>query len=305
MKQKHILLILAGAFIVACGLTACGKNGPKQTGIAVIDSAAADLVAIQGDSIADTVMAPVIDTAAMNKQRAEKSDSFLRVIFVKDAEGKPVREPKVVKTGVGNFQIARHEVTQELWEAVMGSNPSYTKGAKLPVERVSLEDCYSFIEKLNAMTGRHFRLPNYQEWLYAALGGDLRTQTLYAGSDNPDSVALTQENSDFHSHEVGTKAPNAFGLYDMSGNVYELCTTPMPKPRKEKPLTLRQRLSKLKHSIRHREEKKKEEVPLRCYIMGGSWGSNLEDCLLRPKEGPMTAQRDQSHVIYGLRLAHD
>lgn len=114
-------------------------------------------------------------------------------------------------------------MTQALWQAVMGSNPSGFKGSNLPVERVSWEDCQAFITKLNQLTGKTFRLPTEAEWEYAARGGAKSRGYKYSGSNNIDDVAWYDDNSDDETHPVKTKAPNELGLYDMSGNVFEWC----------------------------------------------------------------------------------
>lgn len=124
---------------------------------------------------------------------------------------------------LSSFYICKYEVTQALWKAVMGSNPSSFKGDNLPVETVSWDDCQTFIRKLNAMTGKNFRLPTEAEWEFAARGGNNSRGYKYAGSNNIETVAWYDDNSGSKTHVVGTKSPNELGIYDMSGNVLEWC----------------------------------------------------------------------------------
>ena len=125
---------------------------------------------------------------------------------------------------LSSYYIGKTEVTQELWQAVMGSNPSYFSDTNLPVETVSWNDCQSFIAKLNELTGKKFRLPTEAEWEYAARGGNKNQGYKYSGSNTIDDVAWNYSNSSSKTHPVATKAPNELGIYDMSGNVWEWCS---------------------------------------------------------------------------------
>ena len=130
---------------------------------------------------------------------------------------------------VGDFWIGETEVTQALWKAVMGSNPSYFKGSNRPVEQVSWNDCQTFVNKLNSLlsgqlpAGHKFRLPTEAEWEYAARGGNRSGHYKYSGSNNLGSVAWYEDNSGITTHDVKTKNSNELGIYDMSGNVWEWC----------------------------------------------------------------------------------
>ena len=151
---------------------------------------------------------------------------------------------------LSTYSIGQTEVTQELWVAVMGSNPSYFNeygnaevhsdshsswdaGINLqrPVDSVNYGDCLAFCAKLNEMTGLNFRLPTEAEWEFAARGGNQSQGYEYSGSNNLDDVAWywysipsrISGNAEYGTQTVATKAPNELGLYDMSGNVWEWC----------------------------------------------------------------------------------
>ena len=135
-----------------------------------------------------------------------------------DSDEKPVHS-----VTLSDYYIGETEVTQELWEAVMGSNPSNFKGSQKPVESVSWYDCKEFITKLNKLIGKNFRLPTEAEWEYAARGGNKSKGYKYSGSNTIDDVAWYDGNSGKATHNVKTKSPNELGIYDMSGNVWEWC----------------------------------------------------------------------------------
>lgn len=121
------------------------------------------------------------------------------------------------------FYMGKYEVTQKQWHVIMGSNPSKFKGGTRPVEQVSWDDVQKFIAALNQKEGKHYRLPTEAEWEYAARAG---TKTAYFFGDDEgllSQYAWFKGNSGKKTHPVGMLLPNAWGLYDMLGNVWEWC----------------------------------------------------------------------------------
>ncbi|MBR6139081.1 MAG: SUMF1/EgtB/PvdO family nonheme iron enzyme [Prevotella sp.] len=131
-------------------------------------------------------------------------------------------EKPVHSVTLSDYYIAETEVTQALYEAVIGSNPADSVGAELPVVLIEWGDADLFASKLSEITGRKFRLPTEAEWEYAARGGNKSKGFKYAGSNNISDVAWFN-NIEGGSHTVKGKAPNELGIYDMSGNVDEYC----------------------------------------------------------------------------------
>jgi formylglycine-generating enzyme required for sulfatase activity len=125
---------------------------------------------------------------------------------------KPVHRVRISR----DFEMGKYEVTQAQWEAVMGSNPSYFKGAERPVETVSWNDAQAFISKLNQSDSKYqYRLPTEAEWEYAVRAGSK------SDAGDLDAMAWYFRNSDSKTHPVGQKQANAWGLCDMRGNVWE------------------------------------------------------------------------------------
>ncbi len=135
-------------------------------------------------------------------------------------------EKPVHSVCVDDFYMGKYEITQGQWQSVMGNNPSYFKncGEKCPVEQVNWNDIQEFINKLNAKTGKKYRLPTEAEWEYAARSGGKKEK--YAGTSSDAELgkyAWYSGNSGGSTHLSGQKQPNGLGLYDMTGNVWEWC----------------------------------------------------------------------------------
>ena len=131
--------------------------------------------------------------------------------------------PKHKVTITQPFYLGKYEVTQEQWVAIMGNNPSTFKGEKNPVDTVSWDECQIFIQKLSEKTGKKFSLPTEAQWEFACRAGTT-TQWNFGENENiAVDYAWINENSNKTTHPVGSKEPNAWGIYDMYGNIQEWC----------------------------------------------------------------------------------
>jgi len=198
-------------------------------------------------------------------------------------------EKPVHSVTVGDFSIGKYEVTQAQWKAIIGNNPSTYKGDNLPVEHVTWDEIQVFLSKLNELTGRTYRLPTEAEWEYAAgaLAGTVNTRTKWSGTNNEKSIgeyAWYISNSNNKTHAFGTKQPNGIGLYDMSGNVWEMCAdwygsdyyANSSNINPSGPSTGSTRVCR-----------------------GGSWNTNTSTCRVTKRGGPTSGSRDR---YIGFRL---
>jgi len=187
-----------------------------------------------------------------------------------------------------SFYIGQYEVTQAFWENIMGSKPSSFNGCDFcPVETISLPLIEIFLKRLNAQTGKRYRLPTEAEWEYAATGGSKSKGYKYSGSNNLDEVAWYENNAENKTHPVGQKKPNELGIYDMSGNVWEMCSdwfdtayyknSPGTNPRNDK---------KALHRV----------------VRGGSWRSPKERCYSKARNRDIGDHHKQNG---GFRLVLD
>jgi formylglycine-generating enzyme required for sulfatase activity len=192
-------------------------------------------------------------------------------------------EHPVHQVTLSDYYIGETEVTQALWKAVMGVNPSEVKDSRLPVDRVSWEDCQMFVERLNALTGKSFRLPTEAEWEFAARGGNHSCGYQYSGSNRLSDVAWYGGNSCNANHFVKTKNPNELGVYDMSGNVWEWCQD-----------------WKAAYSNQAETNPTGASSGISRVIRGGSWFNNAVDCRTANRNFDTPNSR---YVYLGLRLA--
>ena len=197
-------------YVRAYATNSAGTGYGEERSFTTLEEVPFETQTITVNSVSFTMIAVEGGTFQMGATSEQGGDA--------DSDEKPVHS-----VTLSDYYIGETEVTQELWEAVMVSNPSYFSGSQRPVERVSWNDCQEFITQLNQLTGKNFRLPTEAEWEYAARGGSKSKGYKYSGSNTIGNVAWYDVNSIYQTHNVKTKSPNELGIYDMSGNVYEWC----------------------------------------------------------------------------------
>jgi formylglycine-generating enzyme required for sulfatase activity len=183
---------------------------------------------------------------------------------------------------LSDFRINKYEVTQSQWLTIMNTKPSDFKGCEsCPVEQVSWEDAQAFIDKLNKLTGKSYRLPTEAEWEYAARGGK---SEIYSGSNMLNEVAWFGDNSGNETHPVGQKAANGYGIYDMSGNVWEWCNDWYGE-----------------YSSNSQTNPQGPSNGLYRVIRGGSWNNKSKSCKVSSR---YNNSRSNRYYNLGFRLAH-
>lgn len=256
-KVRILILSLIMAILASCGTV---KETPKPT----------DQETPKPVVIADEEASSGKIMISLQKMQISSDYHMVKIkggSFVMESEAGQQNEMKVK-----DFYIGETEVTQALWQEIMGNNPSHFIGDNLPVENVSWSDCQEFIQKLNAKTGQKFRLPTEAEWEFAARGGNSTHSLPLSGSNSADDVAWFCDNSEVKTHPVKLKNANELGLYDMSGNVWEWC----------------------------QKTDGSNEVP--CVLRGGSWYNSASFCTVSKR---YERDAEYSGRGSGLRLVLD
>ena len=279
------------------GINNYNNKRAEQERLAIIEKARRDSIATarkaaEDKRISDSI-ANELRNAFLSKNFTVNGVSFTMVAV----EGGTFRmgsndgysdEKPVHSVTLSDYYIGETEVTQALWQAVMGSNPSNFKGSNNPVERVSYDDCKDFINKLNTLlagqlpAGRKFRLPTEAEWEFAARGGNKSKGYKYSGSNSIDAVAWYRDNSNKQTHPVKQKQPNELGLYDMTGNVLEWCNDWYGK-----------------YSSRSQTNPQGPSSGSYRVLRGGSWLNGAKYCRVADRIN----YPDDRRSLYGLRLA--
>lgn len=185
---------------------------------------------------------------------------------------------------LNSYYLSKYEVTQSLWQELMGANPSNFKNENHPVENVSWHDAQEFIVRLNKKSGKNFRLPTEAEWEFAARGGVRSEKYLFSGSNSITEVGWYNGNGSRTTHQVGTKLPNELGLFDMTGNVLEWCSD-----------------GNGRYPDSHQINPLGNKVETDKIVRGGGWFSDAKYCRNASRDCKNAGSRFSS---LGFRLAH-
>lgn len=213
MKKFYSFLFLA---VFSPIILSCGSSTAKSVSSEATDNSTAKEETSDEGKVSFTVKGVTFNMILV------KGGTFDMGATAEQGTDAKADEKPVHSVTLSDYYIAETEVTQALYEVVIGSNPADSVGAELPVVLVEWGDADLFASKLSELTGRKFRLPTEAEWEYAARGGNKSKGYKYAGSNNLSDVAWYND-IEGGSHAVKGKAPNELGIYDMSGNVDEYC----------------------------------------------------------------------------------
>jgi len=224
---------------------------------------------------------------------------FFKMIYIKGGafmmgnEAGSKSEKPVHKVILDDFMLAETEVTQELYETIMGNNPSHFQYfSTYPVENISWYDAQEFIRKLNKLTGKKYGLPTESQWEYSARGGKYKESFKYSGSNNLDAIAWYRRNSEYTIHPVKTKQPNILGLYDMNGNVREWCSDYYDS-----------NFYGFRYRIKNSNNPNNQSNTNNNFrvLRGGSWNNTSKFCQVTSRYG---IRADFCDCVNGFRLAH-
>ena len=221
---SHEYQVLAEGYDTENGTVNVKQSSPTKLVIELSRAAGISEIATTSEQTpVENIMPITVNGVTFNMVYVEGGTFMMGATSEQGSDAEKDEKPAHSVT-LSSYYIGQTEVTQALWEEVMGRNPSSFKGDTNPVECVSWDDCQTFIQKLNKRTGKTFRLPTEAEWEYAARGGKKSRGYKYSGGNDIATVAWYGSNSGRKTHAVGTKAPNELGIYDMSGNVWERCS---------------------------------------------------------------------------------
>lgn len=218
-KNNYLVCMTVFLSVFAMGLISCSDNDDEPSEGKPSEGMSKKDLTFNVNGVSFTMVYVKGGTFLMGATKEQKSD------MEDEDERSYVAEKPVHSVTLSDYYIGQTEVTQELWHAVMESNPSFYKGGLRPVEDVTWNECQEFVRRLSNITGKLFRLPTEAQWEYAARGGAKSRGYRYSGSNTLRDVAWFYSNSNETetTHYVGQKQPNELGIYDMSGNVSEWC----------------------------------------------------------------------------------